>query len=887
MFQLAVKKPGSSSGFKFNIYRCSMSWITVTRSMVASACLTLAMMHLTIWFRLTDQRAHLLMSIAAISAAAIAVLELLLMRAQTTQEFGTLLKWAHLPVFFVIVSMVGFVQLYFRTGRPWLAYTVCGLRLLALVINFLSVPNLNYKEINGLQHLPIWGGETISVAKGVPNPWVPLGQLSLLAMLIFVVDASATLWSRGGRIERRRALVVGGSITFCILVSAVHSALLNFGLIRSPYIISFAFLAIVAAMGYELGSDMSRAAQLVRQLQASEAALRESEARFRMMADTAPVMVWMSGTDTLCNFFNKPWLEFTGHTLKQELGNGWSEGVYAEDLQGCLETYVSSFKGRQPFTMEYRLRRADGEYRWVLDHGVPRYTSEGEFAGYIGSCIDITDRRRAEAALRESEQQMALAADAAELAMWMWDIPRDDVWTTERGRTLFGFAQSGKINLKRFLDALHPGDRERVRLTVATALSGAGEYESEFRVVSAGQTRWITARGRTEFDGGKAVRMSGVSLDITLRKQAEERFHLVVEAVPNVIIMINAEGKIELANAQVEAVFGYTRNELIGHPVEMLVPERFRSKHPYYRSLYLDDPKPRVMGAGRELFGRRKDGSEVPVEIGLNPIHASEGLFVLASIIDITQRKQAELEAARHRNELAHLSRVTLLGELFSSVVHELTQPLTAILSNAQAAQRFLARNRTDTGELEEILRDVVAEDKHAVEVIRRLRALLKRGEVQLVLLDMNELVNSVLKLMRSDLANQDIAVQAELAPDLPAVNGDDIQLQQVLLNLIINGCDAMAGVEPSERKLLMRTELVDGKDVRVSVVDQGCGIPPEKIEDIFQPFFTTKAQGMGMGLAVCRTIITAHGGRLWATNNSKRGAAVQFTLPASVNSTA
>ena len=127
----------------------------------------------------------------------------------------------------------------------------------------------------------------------------------------------------------------------------------------------------------------------------------------------------------------------------------------------------------------------------------------------------------------------------------------------------------------------------------------------------------------------------------------------------------------------------------------------------------------------------------------------------------------------------------------------------------------------------------------------------------------------------------------AELAPDLPAVNGDDIQLQQVLLNLIVNGCDAMAEVEPSDRRLLVRTELLDGKDVRVSVTDQGCGIPPEKMEHIFQPFFTTKTQGMGMGLAICRTIITAHGGRLWATNNAKRGAAVQFTLPASGNGTA
>jgi two-component system, LuxR family, sensor kinase FixL len=362
---------------------------------------------------------------------------------------------------------------------------------------------------------------------------------------------------------------------------------------------------------------------------------------------------------------------------------------------------------------------------------------------------------------------MGLAASAVELAMWMWDIPRDEIWTTDKGHALFGFAKSDKINFDLFLNSLHPEDRERLRHAVASAVNGDGEYEGEYRIaLPEGQVRWIAGRGRVEFAGGKPLRMRGVSLDITWRKQAE-------------------------------------------------------------------------------------------------------------------------LDAARQRNELAHLSRVSLLGELAGALAHELSQPLTAILSNAQAAQRFLAQDAADPAELQEILNDIVEEDKRAGEIIQGMRLLLKKSEVQLQALDPNEVVHNVLKLVHSDLVNQKVAVHLELALHLPAINGDGVQLQQVLLNLVLNGCDAMADVEAIDRRLLVRTELADDKDVRVSVADQGHGVPPGKMERIFEPFFTTKMKGMGVGLAVCRTIISAHGGRLWATNNPERGATFQFTLPTKTQGTA
>jgi two-component system sensor kinase FixL len=375
-----------------------------------------------------------------------------------------------------------------------------------------------------------------------------------------------------------------------------------------------------------------------------------------------------------------------------------------------------------------------------------------------------------------------------------------------------------------------------------------------------------------------AVRAAHLASELQI---GEERFRRVVEAAPSAMIMVNQEGQITLANQQAEKTFGYPREELLGHPIEMLVPERLRSGHRGFRHDYLCDPQARPMGAGRELFGRRKDGTEVPVEIGLSPIHTSKGLLVLASIVDITERKLAELEAARQRHDLAHLARVTALGELSSSLAHELTHPLTAILSNAQAAQRFLADDNVDLDEVREILNDIVTQDQRAGEVIHGLRLLLQKGEPQKQCddVDLNEVIREVVQLMRSDLINRNATLDTDLAQNLPAVTGDRVQLQQVLLNLALNGCEALGDYNSSERRLLIASQWENGA-VRVSVSDSGSGIPGEKMEQVFERFFTTKKEGMGLGLSICRTIINAHRGKIWATNNGGCGATFHFSLP-------
>ena len=520
------------------------------------------------------------------------------------------------------------------------------------------------------------------------------------------------------------------------------------------------------------------------------------------------------------------------------------------------------------------------KHHWLILGAVSGLLAEGLLIAVLFA--QLRRRRQAEAFLRESEERLNLATTSAGAGLWSIDQTTRQLWLTDRARQLLGLSAAKAPDWKTLLSAIHPADRERVGNSVEEAFRTGKELMEDFRTIGLdGSVRWLSSRGRTQPGSqGKQRRLMGACVDNTQRKQAEERFRLVVEAAPNAMVVTDAAGRITLTNAQAEAVFGYDRQELVGQPVEVLVPERFRAQHATERNRYLASPEARAMGAGRDLYGRRKDGSEVPVEIGLNPLHTSEGPFVLASIIDITERRQAELEAARQREGLAHLSRVTLLGELSGSLAHELNQPLTAILSNAQAAQRLLAQGAADGAELQDILNEVVEEGNHATEVIRRLRSLLKKGAVQCQPLDLNEVVQNVLKLMRSDLARQRVAVELDLAPHLPAVPGDGVQLQQVLLNLLVNGCDAMAGVEGRDRRLLVRTERVD-EGVRVSMADHRGGITPDILGRLFEPFFTTKGQGVGLGLAVCRTVIAAHGGRLWATNNNPgRGATFQFILP-------
>ena len=855
-----------------------MSWVTVIWSISAGACLTLAFLQFIVWWKDRTARANLVFALGAVAVAVFAALELALMRAETPAQFGTVARWIHVPAWVLIVSIVAFVRLYLNAGRRWLAWTVVAVRTLALILNFVLSPNINYRKLTALRHMPFLG-EPVSVPVGVPNPWMLVAQFSLLLLVIFVVDASITVWRRG---NRRQALVVGGSIVLLVVLASAQAVAMTWGIMATPLTVSLFYLILVAAMAYELSYDLIRAAQLTRQLQASEATLRESEQRFRTVADAAPVLIWMSGVDKLCTFFNKRWFEFTGRSPEQEMGNGWADGVHPEDLDRCFDTYTEAFDARKPFVMQYRLRRNDGDYRWISDNGVPRYDANGRFAGYIGSCVDVTDLLRQQKALDEFEERVALAAEAAQLGAWELDTTSNRIWVSDKVRQLFQFPPDGEISYTHFdthfEQRVHPEDRAaRDR-----AIQSHGSYETEYRIVLPdGTIRWIGGRARCVSDTkGKPTRLLGVSMDITERKQAEELFQLATEASPSGTLLVDHQSRILLVNAHIEELFGYARDELIGKAVDILVPERFARAYTSDRANFFAAPEARAMGEGRELFGRRKDGSEFPVEIGLNPIQTPHGLVVLANVVDISARLAAEEETRRNREQVELLGRVSLLGEMTASLAHELNQPLAAIVNNAAAAMQYLEQGRLNPEQLQDILADVVRDARRAHDIMGNVRSAIKKGSAIRGQINLNDVVKTVTHMLQPDAAAQLFKMEMSLARDLPAIEGDPTQIQQVLINLVRNAFDAMHNTPPGRRTVEIVTNHNGEGTISVVVRDYGSGISETARDRLFEQFFTTKEEGLGMGLAIVRSIVETHGGTITAENADGGGARFHFRLP-------
>jgi PAS domain S-box-containing protein len=414
--------------------------------------------------------------------------------------------------------------------------------------------------------------------------------------------------------------------------------------------------------------------------------------------------------------------------------------------------------------MEYRMQRNDGEYRFVLAHGVPRFSSDGGFLGYIETCIDVTERRSAEQSL-ESQRKF-------------------------------------------------------------------------------------------------------------LRQ--------VIDINPNLIFAKDREGRFTLANQALADTYGVTVGELIGRTDADINPNVEEVASSRKTDLEVMDTLCERFIPEERLTDRC--GEVHWMQTVKRPIAAGDGERhqVLGTSTDITQRKRAEAELHEQRAQITHVARVSIMGELAASLAHELNQPLAAILSNAQAALRFMDRQIADPQEIREILQDIVTANRRAGDVIRHVRALVKKGEADLefVGIDLAELMRDVLALVHSDAVAHNVRISVDVPDDLPTVRGDRVHLQQIVLNIVLNAFDAMSDRPRREREVTLRAVRQSDRIIRVSISDRGSGLPEGALDKIFQPFYTTKAEGLGMGLSICRSIMELHGGTLSAANNADGGATFSFTLP-------
>jgi two-component system sensor kinase FixL len=411
-------------------------------------------------------------------------------------------------------------------------------------------------------------------------------------------------------------------------------------------------------------------------------------------------------------------------------------------------------------------------------------------------------------------------------------------------------------------------------------LSGRHIVHTHLAMLSRGRFRRSSLENESQPCHAKSrTEPADVAFSAARQSQHDERFGATLDLLPLTILVANPQGKILFANAAAEKLFGYSREELTGVTASELVPA-LRLDAGGADSTCVDLALgERESDGHRDLVARRKDGQEFPAEFTINPFSWESETCTLTIVIDRTER----YELLRNRQQLAHLTRVSNLGELAGSLAHELNQPLTAILSNAQAAQRFLATEPVNLAEVREILHDLVDDTHRASEVIRKIRALVKKGELEAAPLSVASVIRDVALLVHSDAIVRGIRMRVSVTPELPPVHGDKVQLQQVVLNLLLNAFDALESCSVLDREVVIAVTLEDGDIIRASVRDSGTGLPGNTFDKLFLPFFTSKRDGLGLGLSISRSIVQMHGGRIWAENNQDRGATFYFTLPTGV----
>jgi signal transduction histidine kinase len=571
------------------------------------------------------------------------------------------------------------------------------------------------------------------------------------------------------------------------------------------------------------------------------------------------------------------------------------EKVHPDDIDLKVKTWLENLQSEAPHDAVCRFRGANGQYRWFNVRGEPLRASDGRVRRWYGVLLDIDERKKAQDRIHSSEAYLAEAQRLSHTGTWVlnpttmrylhWSDENYRIWGSE---PLQGFPSRDTV-----WQRIHPGDRDRVWEKVQEALRQKEDYSGEFRIVLPnGTVKYLAATCRHLFStNGELVEVIGTNVDVTEYKRAEEalresegKFRDYAETASDWFWEIGPDYKFTLLT---ENAFGSDSADRIGtacwdHALYIETePEKWRliqatlNAHKPFRDFV--------------YCSARRNNPPIYVKASGKPVLDADGQFrgYRGTGTDVTALRRAQEEHERLRqleSDLAHMNRLSMMGELAASLAHEIAQPIATARNNARAAVHFLDRSPPDLGQVREALACVVDDADRSGNILDRIRDHIKKAPPRKERVDLNKAINDVIALAQAAITKNEVSVQTRLTEGLSHVHADRVQLQQVVLNLILNAVEAMGSIEEGVRELSITTDQQQAGGVLVAVRDSGPGIDPKHLDRVFDAFYTTKSRGVGMGLSICRSIINAHGGRLWADVNASRGAVFRFTLPGADN---
>jgi PAS domain S-box-containing protein len=573
-----------------------------------------------------------------------------------------------------------------------------------------------------------------------------------------------------------------------------------------------------------------------------------------------------------------------------------AQRIHPDDRERVYNEAQEARRRKRDYTLEFRIVLPDGTVKYVECNEHHLFSERGELVETMGTNVDVTERKRAEEALRRGEAWLAQAQRLSRTGTWVLDgTTRRFLYWSDESYRIWGFDPlQGLPTRDDMWGRIHPDDQDRLRNEVDNALREQRDFIQEFKILLPdGTVKYLEANTHHEFSSfGALLEVICTNVDVTDRKHAGEtlrRGEAWLAQAQSLIhtgtwVLDGTRRRYLYWSDESYRIWGF--DPLQGHPDREDVWGRIHS-----------DDRERVWGEVQEALREKRDflsefrillpdGTVKYLEINAHHEFSSFGelIEVICTNVDVTERKRAQDEHERLRQleaDLAHMNRVSMMGELAASLSHEILHPIATARNNARAGMRFLEMSPPNLNEVREALGCVVRDADRAKDIVGRIRNQIKKAPPRKELFGLNEAVNEVIVMVQSAIAKNGISFSTRLMDGLVPVQGDRVQLQQVLVNLILNAVEAMSSVEDGTRELSIRTEQSQTGGILVAVHDSGPGVDPVNLARVFEPFYTTKTSGIGMGLSICQTIINGHGGRLWMSANEPRGGIFQFTLPA------